>query len=85
MSAGISKQAAQKEQTKEGLQPLTSENLKDFLIEDESWEDPKDFGNSSTILSSTNPVLQYCSCSHLSCLLINPCCFNHILFHTHVS
>ena len=29
---------------KEGLQPLTIENVKEFHEEEESWDDPKDFG-----------------------------------------
>lgn len=29
---------------KEGLQPLTRENLAEFHEEEESWEDPKDYG-----------------------------------------
>jgi hypothetical protein len=41
----MEKGAAQREVArKEGLQPLTHENLAEFHEEEESWEDPKDYG-----------------------------------------
>jgi hypothetical protein len=45
---------------KEGLQPLTIENVKEFHEEEESWEDPKDFGIfHSNPLKSLVAVPQY--------------------------
>ena len=41
----MGKGAAQRDVArKEGLQPLTHENLAEFHEEEESWEDPKDYG-----------------------------------------
>ena len=42
--SGQMEQQTKEPKKKEGLQPLTIENVKEFHEEEESWEDPKDFG-----------------------------------------
>jgi hypothetical protein len=51
---------------KEGLQPLTVENVKEFHEEEESWEDPKDFGIFH--LPPQAPLFQTLSSHWVQCL-----------------
>jgi len=50
---GISKKAPQKEpKRKAGLHALTAENLREFHEQEESWEDPKDYGTQLPIFNA---------------------------------
>jgi hypothetical protein len=47
--SGISKDDAKAKTRKEGVQPLTEENVDEFHEEEESWNDPKDFGTTTSL------------------------------------